>query len=66
MLERDGKIEQGLVKGSQLRTASTGLKKRAVVIKKVQKKRYYCFWIVICTVIITAIALIVLFATGVL
>ena len=63
MLERDGKIEESLVKGQQLQVTTTKYKKTASQANRKYKWRYYCtrFWVVfivllILTLVIAALA----------
>ena len=57
MLERDGKLEEALVRGQQVQIGAQQLKKRSSQVNNKMKWRYYCYWIAIASASILALAL---------
>lgn len=64
MLERDGKIEESLVKGQQLYVQTTSFKKNASAVNRKMKWRYYCYWFWLCFIAILALTLLICWWSG--
>jgi len=64
MLERDGKIEESLARGSNLQVASNSYKNRSTSLNRNLRWRYYCYRISIALIAILLIVLISLWISG--
>lgn len=64
MLERDGKIEESLVRGQQLQVQSGRFKKNSAAVNRKMKCRYYCYWFWIIFSVLLAISLLISWWAG--
>jgi len=64
MLERDGKIEESLVKGAQLQVTSHTFKKHSVTVSNQMKMRSRCYVVVVSLLIAAVVLFLVLWIVG--
>lgn len=64
MLERDGKIEESLARGQNLKVVSSSYKKSSNSLNRNLKWRLYCYWITIILIVIIFVILLILWISG--